>query len=175
MLRVLAGCTLAGVSLTTVCQSLSKPLVVPLVGSNGPVGEATFRQTMLGTLNIDIVVHALTRGEHAVHIHTENVCDAPDFHTAGPHFNPSGRQHGWHNPAGHHAGDLSENLTVDADGEGHMNVTSPVLSLRPDSPNFVRGHSIVVHERADDGRSDPGGKSGNRIACGIIPVTPERP
>jgi Cu-Zn family superoxide dismutase len=30
------------------------------------------------------------------------------------------------------------------------------------------GASLVVHERADDYRTDPAGESGGRIACGVI-------
>jgi Cu-Zn family superoxide dismutase len=30
-------------------------------------------------------------GEHALHFHQKAQCDAPDFKSAGPHFNPEGR------------------------------------------------------------------------------------
>ena len=40
-------------------------------------------------------------------------CEGPAFASAGPHWNPTGRQHGSLNPAGHHLGDLP-NLDVDA-------------------------------------------------------------
>jgi Cu-Zn family superoxide dismutase len=30
------------------------------------------------------------------------------------------------------------------------------------------GTAIVVHEKADDMKTDPAGNSGNRIACGVI-------
>ena len=45
----------------------------------------------------------------------EGQCDAPDFKSAGPHFNPEGKKHGLENPEGHHAGDMA-NFTVDAKG-----------------------------------------------------------
>ena len=149
-------------------QSRSIPLEIPLTSSNSPVGQVIFRETIKGGLNIDINVQALTRGLHAVHIHQNASCDPPDFRTAGSHFNPDFKQHGWHNPGGHHAGDLPENIMVDADGNGHLNVTLYDLNLKQGSPHSVLGRSIVIHERGDDMESQPSGASGNRIACGVI-------
>jgi len=42
------------------------------------------------------------------------------------------------------------------------------LTLVPGAPNSVLGHSIMVHEKADDMKTDPTGNAGNRIACGVI-------
>ena len=149
-------------------QRRSVPLEVHLTGSNSPVGEVLFRQTMKGGLNVDIKVQALTRGLHAVHIHQYPSCDPPDFRTAGMHLNPDSKQHGWRNPAGHHAGDFPQNIEVDAEGNGHLNVTLYDLNLGADSAHSILGKSIVIHDRGDDMRTDPSGDSGNRIACGVI-------
>ena len=110
-------------------------------------------------------------GEHGVHIHAKPLCDAPDFKTAGGHFNPDNKQHGFQNPMGHHAGDLPQNVAI---GEGHVGQATfkvDYLSLDPTSPNSIianGGTSIVVHEKQDDMKTDPTGNSGNRIACGVI-------
>jgi Cu-Zn family superoxide dismutase len=112
----------------------------------------------------------LPAGEHAVHIHQNAVCDAPDFKGAGGHFNPDGKQHGMDNPMGHHAGDLPKNITVGADGTGTITYKVNYLSLGSDPATSVLGHSIMVHEKADDMKSDPAGNAGNRIACGVIPA-----
>ena len=42
------------------------------------------------------------------------------------------------------------------------------LSLAPGVPTSVLGHAIMVHEKADDMKTDPTGNAGNRIACGVI-------
>jgi Cu-Zn family superoxide dismutase len=149
-------------------QRRSIPLEITLTSSNNPVGKVIFRETMKGKLNVDISVQALTRGLHAVHIHQYPSCDPPDFSTAGKHFNPDFKQHGWLNPAGHHAGDFPQNIEVDADGNGHLNVTLDELDLDPNSSHSILGRSIVIHERGDDMKTDPSGESGNRIACGVI-------
>jgi Cu-Zn family superoxide dismutase len=41
----------------------------------------------------------------------------------------------------------------------------------PGAANSVFGRSIMVREKADDRKTDPTGNAGNRIACGVIPVS----
>jgi superoxide dismutase, Cu-Zn family len=154
--------------------ALAKPknaLVIPIKTSDGQdAGTATFRQGK-GKLYIKLDLKNLPVGEHAVHIHAKALCDAPDFKTAGGHFNPESKQHGTLNPMGHHAGDLPQNVMI---GEGHVGQASfkvDYLSLDPSSPNSILangGTAIVVHEKADDMKTDPTGNAGNRIACGVI-------
>jgi superoxide dismutase, Cu-Zn family len=96
-------------------------------------------------------------------------CDAPDFKSAGPHFNPDSKQHGKDNPNGAHAGDLL-NITVDADGKVKTTVTAPGVSLGS-GPNGLfpaTGAALVIHEKEDDYKTDPTGNAGARLACGVI-------
>jgi Cu-Zn family superoxide dismutase len=141
-------------------------MVVPLKTSTGEdAGTATFQQVK-NNLSIKLNLKNLPVGEHGVHIHAKAACDAPDFKTAGGHFNPDNKQHGFENPMGHHAGDLPRNITI---GEGHVGQASfKVNYISLDSILDNGGTSIVVHEKADDMKTDPSGNSGNRIACGII-------
>jgi Cu-Zn family superoxide dismutase len=145
-------------------------LVVPLKTSTGEdAGTATFKEGKKGKeLTITLKLKDLPFGEHAVHIHQNPVCDAPDFKGAGGHFNPDGKQHGTLNPMGHHNGDLPQNISI---GENHMGEISfkvDYLTLAPGDPKSILGHSIMVHEKADDMKTDPTGNAGNRIACGVI-------
>jgi Cu-Zn family superoxide dismutase len=159
-------------------QTSVRPLIITLKGLSGSsVGTATFRTTISGKLNIDIELHYLPEGEHAVHIHQSPLCDGGvDFRTAGGHFNPNGKQHGTKNPMGHHNGDLPENVTVTVKPVsktnwttvGKANFTVDDLSLNPGDPNSILGRSIVVHDKPDDMKTDPTGNSGDRIACGVI-------
>jgi Cu-Zn family superoxide dismutase len=145
-------------------------LVVAMANSRGDhAGTATFKENKAGTeLTISLNLKNVWFGQHAVIIHANPVCDAPDFKGAGGHFNPDGKQHGTQNPMGHHNGDLGKNISIGEDHTGELTVKVDYLTLVPGTPTSVLGHSIIVHEKADDMMTDPTGNAGNRIACGVI-------
>jgi Cu-Zn family superoxide dismutase len=73
------------------------------------------------------------------------------------------------NKNGTHAGDML-NFTVNANGTANQTITDTRVVLG-DGPNGLfsnGGTSLVVHEKADDMKTDPSGNSGARIACGTI-------
>ncbi|SFP79310.1 superoxide dismutase family protein [Sphingomonas rubra] len=127
-------------------------------------GRATATE-VAGGLRFTLDARALPPGTHGAHVHTVGRCDAPDFTTAGPHWNPAMRQHGTQNPAGPHEGDLP-NLIVGTDGRGTIGVTVPGATMA--GLLDADGGAMVVHANADDLRTDPSGNSGSRIACGVF-------
>jgi superoxide dismutase, Cu-Zn family len=142
---------------------------VTLKDSSGRVvGSGVFLQQGRG-VRILIDLKGLTPGTKAVHIHEVGRCDPPSFESAGAHFNPTKAEHGTANPRGPHAGDLP-NITVDATGQGHLEVTASRVTLEKGSASLfdADGSALVVHEGPDDMRSDPAGNSGARVACGVI-------
>ena len=149
-----------------------RTLVVPIKTSSGQdAGSATFQESKDGKqLSITVKLKNVPSGEHAVHIHQNPVCDAPDFKGAGGHFNPDGKQHGTMNPMGHHNGDLPQNFTIGEKHTGEITFKVDYLTLAPGAPTSVLGRSIMVHEKADDMMTDPTGNAGSRIACGVIPA-----
>jgi Cu-Zn family superoxide dismutase len=161
------------VSLLTV-PALAKPkgVTVPLKTSTGQdAGTASFSPAKGNKVAIKLKLKNLPAGEHAVHVHEHAACDAPDFKTAGGHFNPAAKKHGTENPMGHHNGDLPQNVTVAANGIGTAAFTVDYLSLDPSAADSIfanGGTSIMVHEKADDMKTDPTGNAGGRIACGVI-------
>ena len=161
----------------TACASLPEiPYINPappaavanLVDASGRVaGRAVMIQDGNG-VRILLDVNGLTPGAKAVHVHDVGQCTGPSFSSAGGHYNPTGAEHGAKNPRGPHAGDLPD-VTVEASGLGHMEVTSRRLSLKKGSSMIdADGAALVVHEKADDERTDPDGGAGTRIACGVL-------
>ena len=114
-------------------------------------------------------LHDLPAGRLGIHIHENGKCDAPDFQSAGAHFNPTGRQHGKKNPQGRHAGDL-DNLDVDQSGFADVSFVASGVTLQAGETSLLKpgGTSLVIHADPDDLDTDPSGNSGDRIACGVI-------
>lgn len=127
-------------------------------------GTVTFTKVEDG-IKVVADVEGLTPGEHGFHIHEFGDCSAPDGASAGGHFNPTGHQHGGPDAENRHVGDLG-NLTADATGKAHYERVDKQLAL--DGPHSILGHSVIVHAKADDMKTQPTGNAGARVACGVI-------
>jgi len=124
-------------------------------------------------VTVRIEANGLPPGMHGVHVHSVARCDAPDFKSAGPHWNPTTKQHGHQNPNGYHSGDLG-NLGVGADGHLVAGLLIPNARLNGNDYGAgavlhdYDGASLVIHAKEDDEKTDPSGNSGDRIACAVL-------
>jgi Cu-Zn family superoxide dismutase len=159
----LGGCT-------TMAQSTGDaPASAELKNAAGQtVGTATLTAVQ-GGVRIVMETKGLPPGAKGVHIHEVGKCEAPQFTSAGGHFNPDKKQHGTMNPRGPHAGDLP-NVTIGPDGNGRLETTTERITLGTGATSVfdADGSALVIHAGPDDFMTDPTGNSGGRSACGVI-------
>lgn len=137
----------------------------PTAGSN-VAGTVTFTATG-DEVKVVADLTGLTPGKHGFHIHEFGDCSSPDAKSAGGHFNPGSHQHGAPDSADRHAGDLG-NIEADASGKAHLEVSDKMMKLGGN--DSIVGHAVIVHEKADDLKTQPTGDAGGRVACGVIGV-----
>ncbi len=130
------------------------------------VGEVQLRQAPGGVI-ARVLLAGVPEGEHAFHVHEVGRCEPP-FDTAGGHYAPGRQAHGIENVRGKHEGDLP-NLQVPATRTLDVTFFLDAVSLRGGNPLLdADGSTFVIHEKADDYRTDPAGNAGARIACGVV-------
>lgn len=171
-LTALAACSMSGSepATTAVMETPARAggaEAILKTAAGATVGRATATAAG-GGVRIAIEGSGMPPGTRGVHVHTTGRCDAPEFTTAGGHWNPGGKMHGMENPAGPHAGDMP-NLTVDASGRGALSFMLPAGTMA--GLLDADGSAFVVHAGPDDMRTDPAGNSGGRIACGVFVAT----
>lgn len=92
------------------------------------------------------------------HIHQGTDCagnmDDP-FADALSHYDPHGCEHP------HHAGDLPPLF-------GNGGVALSLFLSRRFSVDEVIGKTVIIHDQPDDFTTQPSGRSGTKIACGVI-------
>ena len=118
-------------------------------------------------------IKGLVPGLHGFHVHqfgdNTNGCAS-----AGPHFNPAGKEHGAPDDENRHYGDLG-NVKAGENGVAPIDITDKYLSLTGE--NSIIGRTVVVHAEQDDlGKgghelSKTTGNAGGRLACGVIGIT----
>jgi superoxide dismutase, Cu-Zn family len=121
--------------------------------------------------SVKVVAHVegLNPGQkHAMHIHQNGDCSAPDAASAGGHYNPEAHMHGLPEVEMRHAGDLG-NLQADQDGKAHYEITVNNITISG-GKNPIAGRGVIVHAKVDDG-GQPVGNAGARIACGVVGIT----
>lgn len=138
--------------------------VKPASGSQ-VTGTVTFTEES-GGVEIAVDVRGLPPGDHGFHLHEVGDCSAPDAKSAGDHFNPDKHPHGGPDATQHHAGDLG-NLTAGPDGTVKETRKAKGLTVAEGRTSVVN-RAVVIHEKADDLKSQPAGNAGARIACGAV-------
>ena len=166
-LGLIAAGALALIGPSAFAQEPTKAIAVlhPTKGSNVE-GTVTFTKSGNG-VKIVADVSGLSPGKHGFHIHEFGDCSSPDGKSAGGHFNPSNNPHAGHDAAQRHEGDMG-NIEADSAGKAHLELTDNMMTMSGE--NSILGRGVIVHEKADDLKSQPTGDAGGRLACGVIGI-----
>ncbi|WP_413289737.1 superoxide dismutase family protein [Bdellovibrio sp. HCB337] len=116
-------------------------------------------------IKVEAMLEGLKPGPHGFHIHEKGDCSAPDFTSAGGHFNPGSKPHAGHEAPEKHVGDMG-NITADSKGKAKLTLELSGTSIG--GTDGILGKAVIVHENADDFKTQPTGNAGGRIACGVI-------
>lgn len=116
-------------------------------------GEVLFFEVYGGTIVVAKIQNLPKEGFHGFHIHEGFDCTSSM--TRGGHYNPQGVSHP------DHAGDFPSLLSSKG---------MAFLAFYTDRfyPEDVIGRVSVIHEMADDFKTQPSGNPGEVIACGKI-------
>jgi Cu-Zn family superoxide dismutase len=160
--------TLLALSIASVFAQEPTKAIAALHSSSGSnvTGTVTFTKTG-DAVEIVADVSGLTPGKHGFHIHEFGDCSAVDAASAGAHFNPGKDPHAGHDAAKRHVGDLG-NIEADSSGKAHLKLTDKMMKMSGE--NSIIGRGVIVHEKADDLKTQPTGDAGGRLACGVIGV-----
>ena len=165
---ILMGCERARqqADVLTTAPAKQANAMIGSLGDSGVTGMAIFTQNG-DQITFMAEIQGATPGLHAIHIHANGDCSAPDGKSAGGHWNPTDVAHGKWGEGEFHLGDIG-NITVGADGTGHITLTTDLWEIGTGSDIDVVGKGIIVHADADDFVSQPSGAAGARIGCGVI-------
>ena len=136
-----------------------------MAGEDGHLGGVTLVETPNGVL-LTAQIAGLEPGAHGFHIHETGRCEGPDFASAGGHWAPEGKPHGFATEEGPHAGDMP-NIFASSDGLATVHVFLDGVTLTGARPMLDEdGAAVIVHERDDTYLSEA--RSGDRVACAAL-------
>jgi Cu-Zn family superoxide dismutase len=169
----IGACALATLTLRAEQEMTSMPAITKAVAVLHPTksgGEAAGKVTFTkveGGIEVDAEITGLTPGPHGFHIHEFGDVSSPDAMSAGGHFNPMKEMHAAPKDMKRHVGDLG-NIEANAKGVAKLKYVDPIMKFS--GPASIIGRGVIVHEKADDLKTQPTGNAGGRVAAGVIGV-----
>ena len=160
---LIAAIAALGISNASAADETKAIAVLSSASGSQVTGTVTFTKSG-NAVQVVAEVSGLTPGQHGFHVHEFGDCSAADAASAGGHFNPTKDPHAGHDADKRHMGDLG-NLEADASGKARLDLSDKKIKIEQ-----IIGKAVIVHEKADDLKTQPTGDAGGRVACGVIGV-----
>ena len=160
---VIAAVAALGISSASAADETKAIAVLSSASGSQVTGTVTFTKSG-NAVQVVAEVTGLTPGRHGFHVHEFGDFSAADAATAGSHFNPTKDPHAGHDADKRHMGDLGT-LEADASGKARLDLSDKKIKIEQ-----IIGKAVIVHEKADDLKTQPTGDAGGRVACGVIGV-----
>lgn len=154
-------------SSTDATERAKATAVLGAANNSGVSGTVSFEQVSEGVVKMTVQAMHISPGTHALHLHENGDCSAPDASSAGGHWNPTAMPHGKRGEGDFHKGDI---INLEASADSVVNWSSEINGWTIGGPvetNIV-GRAVIIHVAADDFTSQPSGNAGSRVACGVI-------
>jgi Cu-Zn family superoxide dismutase len=160
LFAVLASCALAQVGICVMKGTSFNP---------NTAGTLTFTwDNNTQTTNITGTITGMAASStHGIHIHVYGDISAIDGTAAGGHYNPMSAMHGDIANTARHVGDWG-NVYSDSTGAISINVASNMVKLS--GTQSAIGRTMIIHEKMDDGVTQPTGNSGTRYGQCVIGI-----
>jgi superoxide dismutase, Cu-Zn family len=133
-------------------------------------GSVEMTETASGMVHVVVRAEGVPEGVHGFHVHETGDCNIDTgFKSAGGHL-ARGKEHGIESSGGPHPGDFP-NIHVGENGVLQAEFFTREFKLgETDADSLLDddGSAVILHENADDYRSQPSGDAGDRIACGVL-------
>ncbi len=129
-------------------------------------GVVRFSQEKEG-VRIRATITGLSEGAHGFHIHQFGDITRPDGKAAGGHFNPDDHSHSHPGSELRHVGDLG-NIQADSTGYAYLEFVDKTLRLS--GQKSIIGRGLIIHENADDLKTQPTGAAGPRVGQSVIGI-----
>jgi len=142
----------------TASQNGRSPIMVGKRPSTPEDLRPPLSETMQPLMPENLQTVACSAPVFGFHIHGGSSCSGnrtDPFAAAGEHYNPRGCEHPFH------AGDMPPLF-------GNNGYAFQIFLTDRFSVNEIIGKTVIIHSGPDDFASQPGGNSGERIACGQI-------
>ena len=157
-----AGC--ASSKATPPADAQARATIEPRSGSNVR-GWAAFSDRSTGGVRVEVHIEN-ARPEFTVSTCTSGATLRPGRRVRRALTSIPREPHAAPSDTSRHAGDLG-NITIEANGTGHLELVTDLLTVRP-GPNSVVGKAVIFHEKADDLKTQPTGDAGGRLGCGVV-------